>query len=344
MPDLPRPGALALTLAIAAIGAGIAVFIAIPAAPLCGAMIAVTAASLAGLDTRLPRRLFEATLILIGIVLGGGVTPDLVGRVATWPVSLAMLVLSVAAVQIAVQTFFAKVGGWDRDTAFFASLPGALSYVIAIAAETGADMRKVVIGQSMRLFFLVAALPSIVSAIDHAPAVMVIPPMAPPGELVLLVAAGAAGALLFQRLRFPGALLAGSLAASAVLHGGGLVEGNLPYPVIIACFVALGAFVGSRFAGTDIWLLRRIALVSLGAFALATAVAAGFAMAVAAAIDVPLPQVLIAYAPGGLDTMTTLAIALHLDSAFVAAHQLVRFVLIAVTVPLVARRTAKRDG
>jgi uncharacterized membrane protein AbrB (regulator of aidB expression) len=41
--------------------------------------------------------------------------------------------------------------------------------------------------------------------------------------------------------------------------------------------------------------------------------------------------------------MTTLAIALHLDSAFVAAHQLVRFVLIAFTVPLVARRAVSRE-
>jgi membrane AbrB-like protein len=276
-------------------------------------------------------------------VLGGGVTPDLVDRIGAWPVSLVGLIVSVVAVQAAVQTFFVKVGGWDRDTAFFASLPGALSYVIAIAAETKADMRKVVIGQSMRLFFLVAALPSIVSAIDHRPAVMVIPPMAPPSQLALLVAAGIAGALLFQRLRFPGALLAGSLAASAILHGGDFVEGSLPYPLIIACFVALGAFVGSRFAGADIWLLRRIAAVSLGAFVVATAIAGGFAFAIAAAIDVPLPQVLIAYAPGGLDTMTTLAIALHLDSAFVAAHQLVRFVLIAFTVPLVARRAVSRE-
>jgi membrane AbrB-like protein len=332
----------ALTLAIAAAGAAIAAALNLPAAYLMGAMIAVTAASLGGVDTRLPRRLFEATLILVGIILGAGVTPELVGRAGSWPVSLAVLLVSIAAVQVAVQNYYVRIGGWSRDTAFFASLPGALSYVLAIAAETKADMAKVVIGQSVRLFLLVATLPSLIAAIDAVPAAPIAPPTAAPVQLVALLAAGLAGAFFFQRLRIPGALLAGSLAASAALHGGGFVSGSLPYPVMIACFIMLGAFVGCRFAGTDIWLLRRTALVSLGAFAVATAVAGLFALIAATATGMDLPQVLVAFTPGGLDTMTTLAIALHMDSAFVAAHQLARFILIAVAAPVVARWMLKR--
>jgi membrane AbrB-like protein len=337
----PLPKIIA-TLAMAAAGAGGAAALNLPAAYLTGGMIAVTAASLAGFDTRLPRRLLEATLVLIGLILGAGVTPELIGRAGSWPLSLAILAASVAVVQAAAQVFYVRVGGWDRDTAFFASLPGALSYVLAIAAETKADMAKVVIGQSIRLFLLVATLPAIIETIDKETAAPVAPPMAAPADLILLVAASAAAALLFQRLRFPGALLAGSLAASAALHGSGAVTGSLPYPVMIACFVVLGAFVGSRFAGTDIWLLRRTALVSLGAFIVATAIAGLFALAVAALTGTDLPQVFLAYAPGGLDTMTTLAIALHMDSAFVAAHQLARFILIAVTAPVVARWMLRR--
>jgi membrane AbrB-like protein len=324
-------------LAIALVGGAIADSLGLPAAWLSGAMIAVTAASLLGLNTRMPQRLFDAAILLLGIVLGAGVTPDLISHAPAWPVSLAGLLVSIAVIQFAVQTFLMRVGKWDRPTAFFASLPGALSYVLATAAETKADIGKVVVGQSLRLFLLVAALPSIVVATGHIPPAASPIPVGTPGEIALLIAGGIAGGLAARLLRLPGALFAGSFAVSAILHGGGWVVGTLPMPVVIAGFVLLGAFIGSRFSGTDIWFMRQIAAVSLGAFMIGVAIAAAFAVLISRLTGLDFPQVLIAFAPGGIDSMTSLAVALHLDSAYVAVHQLLRFILIALSAPVVAR-------
>ena len=96
MPDFGRLPQILGTLAIAAAGAAVAAVLDLPAAWLSGAMIAVTVASLVGLNTRLPARLFDAVMMLIGIVLGAGVTPDLVSRMSTWPLSLAGLLISVS--------------------------------------------------------------------------------------------------------------------------------------------------------------------------------------------------------------------------------------------------------
>ena len=51
---------------------------------------------------------------------------------------------------------------------------------------------------------------------------------------------------------------------------------------------------------------------------------------------------LIAYAPGGLDAMTILAFALHLDPAFVGAHHLWRFFYVSVMMPLAVAYLARR--
>ena len=65
-----------------------------------------------------------------------------------------------------MRSFLVHVSGWDRETAFYAAVPGALSYVIAVAATTSADIRKVAVSQSIRIFLLVAALPAIIVAIE----------------------------------------------------------------------------------------------------------------------------------------------------------------------------------
>ena len=95
--------------------------------------------------------------------------------------------------------------------------------------------------------------------------------------------------------------------------------------------------VGSRFAGTNLRFLGGILLASIGAFVVATGIALAMAMGVAAVTGVPTDQAIVAFAPGGLDAMMSLSLALNMDSAFVAAHQFARFAGIALTLPFMAR-------
>ena len=157
----------------------------------------------------------------------------------------------------------------------------------------------------------------------------------------MLLASSAVG-LLFRRLGLPAALLTGSFATSAVLHGTGLVSGALPAPLVIAAFVMLGALIGSRFAGTELRFIARILMASIGAFFVATAIAGLMAVGMAAILGVPVDQAIVAYAPGGLDAMMSLSLALNMDTAFVAAHQFARFAGLAVALPFMARRAMAR--
>lgn len=334
---------LAATLVLAAAGAAVAAAAGLPAPWLSGSMIATTVASLAGFDTRIPIRLADLTFLIIGLMLGAGVSPELVSGVAAWPLSLVVLLLSVVACFLGVRAFLLHAAGWDRETAFFSAVPGALSYVLAVASLTRADMRRVAVSQSLRVFLLVALLPGLIAAVEpEVTEPLLAAPLSSPLEIAVLAAAGLAVAFLFRLIKAPAPLLVGALAASAVLHGSGAIAGALPEPVVIAAFVVLGALVGSRFIGTELALLRQIGLASIGAFLVATGIAALIAVVLALSTGLPVDQAIVAFAPGGLDAMTALALALQMDTAYVAAHQLTRFVAIALVLPFLARDALKR--
>jgi len=52
-------------------------------------------------------------------------------------------------------------------------------------------------------------------------------------------------------------------------------------------------------------------------------------------------EVMIAFAPGAVDAMMLLALALNLDPVYVGAHHLTRIFFVSLTMPLVARRSAR---
>ena len=120
----------------------------------------------------------------------------------------------------------------------------------------------------------------------------------------------------------------------ALLIAAGL---GLPWWLTVPSFVALGVVIGARFAGTTPRTLLSLAGASLGGLAVSVAVSVVAALAVVGLTDTSLGQALLAFAPGGLEAMIVLSLLLGIDPAFVATHQLARFVIIALTLPLAAR-------
>jgi membrane AbrB-like protein len=115
------------------------------------------------------------------------------------------------------------------------------------------------------------------------------------------------------------------------------VQGNIPQIFLLISFVVLGAFTGTRFVGTTIAMVRRLLIDSIGAFVVAMIVCVIFAFLAAWLAGENVAKTIVAFAPGGLEAMTILAFLIGLDPAFVGAHHLARFVLIALCLPFLAR-------
>ena len=343
MIDRRRAVRVAVTLAVGAVGGTLFGLAGLPAGWLTGAMVAVAIAAVAGTEVEIPVGLRNVAFVVVGSFLGTSVSPQLVSELPRWPISLAVLIANLFVLQWAAQTFLHRICRWDRQTAYFAAIPGLLSYVIALALPTRADTARIAVSQTIRVFLLVVFLPKAVSLISTA-APAAAAPAATLAGIAVTLAGGTVGGVVFSFLRIPAAPLLGALLVSGVLHGTGLVSGGLAQPLMVAAYIVLGSLVGSRFAGTTVTMLWSMAGASLGAFAVTMGVAVFGALVAAWLTDQPISQMILAFAPGGIDVMTIMAFALNLDAAFVAAHQLARFLMIAVYAPLLMKRSGDRPS
>jgi membrane AbrB-like protein len=340
---LSRPVVLnvAETLLTGAAG-GIALGVAgMPAGWLIGSMLAVALSALAGRPMLMPRRLGYVIFVLIGISLGAVVTPDTLSGMAAWPLSIAMMVVAIVAISVASTAYLQWVHGWGHTAAMLASAPGALSQVMVMAGELGVDIRAVAIVQTIRVLIVSASLPLALSLLglitpgarsiggDFNPDLL--------GELVILIVLSAILAALFLRFRIPGGLLFGAMLCSGVLHGSGLVHALMPWWVANAAMIALGCVTGSRFANTSVRLLLTFTLAAFGSLVVALVVSGVFIAVLALGTDLRTADVAIAFAPGAVDVMMVLALALHLDPVYVGAHHLMRIVFISLVIPFSSR-------
>jgi len=328
------------TLAAAAAGAAVFNAAGVPAATLSGAMVGSAALLAAGRAVQLSPWLRDIGMLLSGLTMGGAASSEMVGALNKYPASLAVLAVSLAVTMAATASFLRLAGGWDRATAFFAAAPGALSTVIAVAADTRADLLKVTMTQSLRLFMLVAVLPAIVVGAGAAGGVA-IRETAAGLSLVALIAGGAGIAAALRRLGVAGPWIFGGMLASALLHSSNAVVGDLPAWLAHGGFGLVGVFIGTRFARITRRALLANAALSGGAFVIGLAISAVFAYAAAIAADVPFGQALVAFAPGGLEAMIVLGAALGLDPIYVGLHHLARFVGIGLLMPLSLRWIAR---
>lgn len=338
-----KPGRIALTFVLAAFGGGLFAALGSPAGWIAGSILCVAIASLAGLQTQVPNRARRVIYFFLGILIGSAARPQLLDQIAIWPYSFAILAVAMLAIIFATTFTLHRVYGWDLDTAFFAGMPGALSIALATAENTRADMRLVAVTQSVRLLVLVQLLPlAILLEFGQGnPAASMATSVAQSGsplwDYVLLILFGLVGVKLISRTGIPGADLLGSMLASAILYITGIVEIVLPHWMVIAGVVGLGAVAGSRFRPGDWPVIRGAALPVLSAFLLGITLSILAAILAANVTGVPLPQALIAFAPGALDALTVLAFTMELDPAYVAAHHVVRMFFLALTIPILGR-------
>jgi membrane AbrB-like protein len=327
-----------LTLVVATAGGVLFAILHLPAPWLVGSIVSVAVLALTGAEVALPKPLQLATFLVTGVSMGSGITPESVAGILKWPASIASLAVAVVLMVALSAAYLRHFAKWDQSTAFFASVPGALSAVLVFAVDSKADVKLVMLAQMFRIFVLMAILPAVVMGLVPPSAANVSARIVSNyGEVALEMLAGAVLGTILHRLRFPGGLIIGGMLASAIIHGTGTFSGQMPTGVLIPCQIALGALIGVRFQNMDLNLLWRMILPSAGAFLVAALVSGVASVIVAWTLHFPLGLVLVAFAPGGLEAMAMLAFALGLDPAFVGVHQLARFLGLLLLLPVMAR-------
>lgn len=339
---------LAETLVIATAGGLGLGLTGVPGGYLSGSILVVSTAALVGRPMTIPLPMMRALFVLLGTSLGAVVTPETLNGMAAYPLSIAVLLAAMACIGFCCASYLQVVHGWDRTSAYLASAPGGMSQVLAVGAEIGADLRAIAIVQSMRVVIIAVGLPSGLALLGLAG--HVVRPPGPPltlaslDEMAILIGAASIAAFAAHRFRMPGGLLFGAMFASAGLHGSAIIDVAMPWWVTNTAAIALGAIIGARFAHMRLRLFVSFLGAAFGSMAIALTIAAVFAAGLLFLVKLPLAEVVIAFAPGSVDAMMLLALALHLDPVYVGAHHVVRILFVGLAMPLLARREAKRQA
>src|SRR5258708_6430838 len=205
IPDRAKILATLETLVIGVAGGLLFLWAGLPGGLISGAMFAVGGAALAGRPLALPPILTQTVLLLLGISLGTLVSRQLIQHMSSYPLTIGLLALSTFCSTFGSSLYLQRVHGWAQTSALLAGSPGALSQIVILAAEKGADVAGIAMVQTMRVIILTAALPMILALTGIAPSA---PPtiatvIASPAQLAALIAASIAVALVLRLIQFP---------------------------------------------------------------------------------------------------------------------------------------------
>lgn len=328
-----------LTLVIGSAGAGLFYALAFPAPFLTGPALLVTIAALFGVQSTVPIYLRDGCLLVLGIGIGSEVTPDLIHAALAWPISLGALGVVLAATLWANAALFRRVFGFERTLASIASVPGLLSYTLALAEDKKVNVAKVSLVQTLRVLILTLIVPPMMGLFDAeelAQGTQVVE--ARWFVLTILITASVAVSLFLRHKGVPAAFFLAGFFVSGFGHLTELTPGAVPLPLSLAAFIGIGTLIGSRFKGVSLADLR--AAIGAGAVGtlLASLIALGGGILVAEVLDMPAAALFVAFAPGGVEVMIALAVQLGVEPAFVATHHIARLLILMALVPIMLRR------
>ncbi|MBV1895185.1 MAG: AbrB family transcriptional regulator [Rhodobacteraceae bacterium] len=324
------------TLAIGAIGAALAYALSLPASVLIGPAIAVSLTSLVGLRMEISTLARDACFVLLGLGIGAGFDAQATAAILRWPLAfLIMAIMLVAIIQIC-SVILIRFFGFERRSAILSAAPGHLSYVLGLASDLKGDVGRVAVVQTIRLLALSVSVPFVALAMGYEMSPVAMAggtPMSLWHILVLVLAAIVLGAVL-KRLNMPAPLLLGAMAASSLSHATELTPGGMPIWLMTPAFLVLGTLIGTRFSGMSLASFRASLMAGLTTTVVAVALAGLAAVPVAWALGMPVPHVLAAFSPGGLETMVAMSATMGASPGFVAACHVIRLLILTVLIPI----------
>ena len=324
-----RVAAAGATLLAATVGGAAARLGGLPLPWLLGSLFATAIVGLLGAPIRPIRYGRTVGQVVIGSAIGVQFnTTVILALISLLPLMAAIAVLSVL-VGACGALLLMRLTGMDRTTAFFSTVPGGVAEMVNIAPRYGAELEPIMLAQTLRVGLIVALAPFLVIQFSHGAAMAVAPalPMGWPIAVALLAAAAVGGAA-FASFTFPNAWFMGAIAVGVVFGLFGLAEGRMPDLVLIPAQVLIGASLGVQFRREFLTRLLKLMVASGVVVVFLAVMMALIAAGIALALALPIPTMVLAFAPAGMAEMVLTAKLLGLDGTVVAGFQLVRIIVI----------------
>ena len=323
----------ALALAIGIVGSLFFVWLRTPLPWLLGAMTTTTVAALLGARIAAPGVVRTPMLVVVGVMVGATFKPDIFGNFGQWWTTILLLLAMIVVSSVVCITYLERFAGFDRPTAYFSGMPGGLIEMIILAEEHHGDLRSIALVHSVRILVIVFALPFIVSLVEG----VVVQTSSVPRpsmletelvEYLWLAATSVVGVVVGYLLRMPAVYLLVPMTISAVIHVAGLSEFTMPVEILNFAQYIVGTSVGCRFVGVASRTIFRVFAISAGMSAVLLVLTAVFAYIGTLISPYGFAPIFLAFAPAGTAEMSLVAIAIHLEVAFVVCHHIVRLFVV----------------
>ena len=336
-----------LVLVVSFPSALIADFLNLPLAWFLGPMLATSLAALLGLKIRIPRLVLASILILLGLYIGNYIDKDLFSQIHEWAfTSLIMLIYILASIFI-VSKYLQNFSNYEKKTSIFSAAPGALGPLMILAEDQKSDLSHVATAHLIRLIIIVTIFPFFVNSFYNVESINnmhIVLSDQNEYHLLALIIVSLILIFLFDKIKFPAALLSGTLVASTLLQITEIASYKITPNVVNYCLLILGSSVGCRFADKSFKEIARNTLHSLVATILLVFLGLLAAFAASLIIDKNIFTLILSYCPGGIYEVAVIAIFFDLDPEFVSFHHIIRLLMILFVVPVILKIIKKKPA
>jgi len=331
-----RGGPFVNALLAGLVGAVVAHLINAPMPWLIGAMAGTAAFSLTGRKVAVYQPLRMGMVAVLGVLLGSSFTPEFYQGLVDNLIILVLLLIYTLLATGFVFTMLTKTTKVDRVTAFFSAVPGGVNEMTIMGAERGGHEASLAVHHSLRLIlviFTVSMVFAIAYGYSRTPLDSTAAKLGSLADYAWILGLAIVGVALAKALRLPATFVLGPMIISAIAHVAGFTDVKPDAVTISIAQLICGAALGSRLATLPRQALAMAAFdaVKIAIYLLTFTLA--FVWAASHLIDRPFPELLLAFAPGGLVEMGLIALSLGADTAFVSVSQVTRFFIV-VTVAL----------
>lgn len=332
------------TLAVALSGGAAAALVYAPVPWLLGSLLAT--ALITGFGVKLYRyslNIEQWMRVLIGVALGPAVANSLRDFGSSTLIAVAASIASIVILVVVGSWFFKRFLSMSRAEAFLCSLPGGLSFMMALADDTRVASKgsrpRIALVHTVRVVSLVL----FVSVIAYFFGTDIqrtrftdwfLSGLTLDWQLVLLAVLAILGGVLANVLRIAGGHVTLPLLVSVIAYTTGIIDIAMPQLVITVAMLTFGSILGCELGNGPRREYPGLALGSLLFTALAFAVGALFATLFGKASGIGFLTFFLALAPGGIAEVALIALSLGLDVGLIALVHLCRFMFIMLAGPV----------
>jgi len=330
-------GRLGLGLAIALLGAQLALWLKIPLPWMLGPLLLTAITRMCHVPSRCAPIFNLFGRWLIGLSLGLYFTPQVAESLASYWFLMVLGMAYALGLGCLGSWVYQRYGGLDKTTAWFAAAIGSASEMANMAQRHGARVDQVATTHSVRVLLMVVVVPFAFQYFlgAQSPPLKDSVPLQIPGFLWLVCGAWLCG-WLFHKLNIPNGWMLGSMAFAMVLTLNGVHLSTIPPWLSWAGQLCIGWSLGDKYRPDFFRSAPRLlgASVVLALAGMLSSAVLGWVLSLW--VDVPMSALILALVPGGIAEMTITAKVLGLAVPFVTALQVSR--MLCVAMPLICRQ------